>query len=205
MPFFPSRCWSKICLMGCWLCCQCLRQMGKLMTECWAHNPASRLTALRVKKTLAKMSESQDIKVWWKTNSTDTNPELTDWRGFKRRWPDPPVEEDTRDLVWSELMVARLRTEIQQLLPSEHFTVWGPVNTGQWDEAGPQRARSHVCRPWLLLYVFSQSVQLIHDNGFGSYQICVVSHLTTCNKCDGWSHDSCGFPRFLVGCALFIV
>ncbi len=43
--------------------CQCLRQMGKLMTECWAHNPASRLTALRVKKTLAKMSESQDIKV----------------------------------------------------------------------------------------------------------------------------------------------
>ncbi|TRY59375.1 hypothetical protein DNTS_030071 [Danionella cerebrum] len=41
----------------------CLRQMGKLMTECWAHNPASRLTALRVKKTLAKMSESQDIKL----------------------------------------------------------------------------------------------------------------------------------------------
>lgn len=43
---------------------QCLRQMGKLMMECWAHNPASRLTALRVKKTLAKMSESQDIKLW---------------------------------------------------------------------------------------------------------------------------------------------
>lgn len=43
---------------------QCLRQMGKLMMECWAHSPASRLTALRVKKTLAKMSESQDIKLW---------------------------------------------------------------------------------------------------------------------------------------------
>ncbi|XP_053501321.1 bone morphogenetic protein receptor, type IBb isoform X2 [Ictalurus furcatus] len=42
---------------------QCLRQMGKLMSECWAHNPGSRLTALRVKKTLAKMSESQDIKL----------------------------------------------------------------------------------------------------------------------------------------------
>lgn len=42
---------------------QCLRQMGKLITECWAHNPACRLTALRVKKTLAKMSESQDIKL----------------------------------------------------------------------------------------------------------------------------------------------
>lgn len=38
--------------------------MGKLMAECWAHNPGSRLTALRVKKTLAKMSESQDIKLW---------------------------------------------------------------------------------------------------------------------------------------------
>lgn len=47
-----------------YVCFQCLRQMGKLMTECWAHNPASRLTALRVKKTLAKMLESQDIKVW---------------------------------------------------------------------------------------------------------------------------------------------
>ncbi len=43
---------------------QCLRAMLKLMSECWAHNPASRLTALRVKKTLAKMVESQDIKIW---------------------------------------------------------------------------------------------------------------------------------------------
>ncbi|XP_072288774.1 bone morphogenetic protein receptor type-1B isoform X1 [Eucyclogobius newberryi] len=52
-PSFPNR----------WTSDECLRQIGKLMTECWAHNPASRLTALRVKKTLAKMSESQDIKV----------------------------------------------------------------------------------------------------------------------------------------------
>ncbi|XP_037114946.1 bone morphogenetic protein receptor type-1B isoform X1 [Syngnathus acus] len=52
-PSFPNR-WSSD---------ECLRQMGKLMSECWAHNPASRLTALRVKKTLAKMSESQDIKL----------------------------------------------------------------------------------------------------------------------------------------------
>lgn len=43
---------------------QCLRAMLKLMSECWAHNPASRLTILRVKKTLAKMVESQDIKIW---------------------------------------------------------------------------------------------------------------------------------------------
>ncbi|XP_075881799.1 bone morphogenetic protein receptor type-1B-like isoform X2 [Nelusetta ayraudi] len=52
-PSFPNR----------WTSDECLRQMGKLMTECWAQNPASRLTALRVKKTLAKMSESQDIKL----------------------------------------------------------------------------------------------------------------------------------------------
>ncbi|XP_061623111.1 bone morphogenetic protein receptor type-1B-like [Phyllopteryx taeniolatus] len=52
-PSFPNR----------WTSDECLRQMGKLMTECWAHNPACRLTALRVKKTLSKMSESQDIKL----------------------------------------------------------------------------------------------------------------------------------------------
>ncbi|TNM91971.1 bone morphogenetic protein receptor, type IBb [Takifugu rubripes] len=46
-----------------WSSDECLRQMGKLMSECWAHSPASRLTALRVKKTLAKMLESQDIKL----------------------------------------------------------------------------------------------------------------------------------------------
>ncbi|KAM9307328.1 bone morphogenetic protein receptor, type IBb [Pholidichthys leucotaenia] len=46
-----------------WSSDECLRQMGKLMTECWAHNPTCRLTALRVKKTLAKMLESQDIKL----------------------------------------------------------------------------------------------------------------------------------------------
>ncbi|XP_034048390.1 bone morphogenetic protein receptor, type IBb [Thalassophryne amazonica] len=52
-PTFANR-WSND---------ECLRQIGKLMSECWAHNPASRLTALRVKKTLAKMLESQDIKL----------------------------------------------------------------------------------------------------------------------------------------------
>lgn len=56
----------KSCLLIRWyglVCPQCLRQMGKLMSECWAHSPASRLTALRVKKTLAKMLESQDLKL----------------------------------------------------------------------------------------------------------------------------------------------
>ncbi|KAL7990306.1 hypothetical protein Chor_013736 [Crotalus horridus] len=42
---------------------RCLRAILKLMCECWAHNPASRLTALRIKKTLGKMVESQDVKI----------------------------------------------------------------------------------------------------------------------------------------------
>ncbi|XP_041920865.1 bone morphogenetic protein receptor, type IAa isoform X1 [Alosa sapidissima] len=46
-----------------WNSDECLRAMLKLMSECWAPNPASRLTILRVKKTLAKMVESQDIKI----------------------------------------------------------------------------------------------------------------------------------------------
>uniref|UniRef100_A0A8C0GZE0 receptor protein serine/threonine kinase n=1 Tax=Chelonoidis abingdonii TaxID=106734 RepID=A0A8C0GZE0_CHEAB len=52
-PSLPSR----------WSTDECLRQMEKLITECWVHNPASRLTALRVKKTLAQMSESRAITI----------------------------------------------------------------------------------------------------------------------------------------------
>ncbi|KAG8135141.1 hypothetical protein E2320_008196 [Naja naja] len=46
-----------------WNSDECLRAILKLMCECWAHNPASRLTALRIKKTLGKMVESQDVKI----------------------------------------------------------------------------------------------------------------------------------------------
>ncbi|XP_077398842.1 bone morphogenetic protein receptor, type IBb isoform X2 [Vanacampus margaritifer] len=45
-----------------WATDACLHQMAKLMSGCWSHKPASRLTALRVKKTLARMLESQDVK-----------------------------------------------------------------------------------------------------------------------------------------------
>ncbi|KAM9793997.1 bone morphogenetic protein receptor, type IBb [Syngnathus typhle] len=45
-----------------WATDECLHQMAKVMSECWSHKPASRLTALRVKKTLGRMLESQDIK-----------------------------------------------------------------------------------------------------------------------------------------------
>ena len=66
MNFFLSLSRNKLWfpLMFLLTCPQCLRAMLKLMSECWAHNPASRLTILRVKKTLAKMVESQDIKIW---------------------------------------------------------------------------------------------------------------------------------------------
>lgn len=46
-----------------WNSDECLRAVLKLMAECWATNPASRLTALRIKKTLAKMVEAQDVKI----------------------------------------------------------------------------------------------------------------------------------------------
>ncbi|XP_066509415.1 bone morphogenetic protein receptor type-1B-like [Hoplias malabaricus] len=45
-----------------WKADESLRQLERLMAECWAHVPGSRLTALRVKKTLAKISESLDVK-----------------------------------------------------------------------------------------------------------------------------------------------
>lgn len=34
-----------------------MKVMTKVMAECWSANPAARLTALRVKKTLAKLEE----------------------------------------------------------------------------------------------------------------------------------------------------
>ncbi|KAJ8318146.1 hypothetical protein KUTeg_003237 [Tegillarca granosa] len=46
-PVIPNR----------WTSDQYLNMMSKLMAECWSHNPAARLTALRVKKTLSKMNE----------------------------------------------------------------------------------------------------------------------------------------------------
>ncbi|KAK1903408.1 Activin receptor type-1C [Dissostichus eleginoides] len=45
-----------------WQSCEALRVMGKLMRECWYANPAARLTALRVKKTVSQLSFSKDVK-----------------------------------------------------------------------------------------------------------------------------------------------
>ncbi len=37
--------------------------MARIMSECWHHNPAARLTSLRVKKTLTKLYENQELSV----------------------------------------------------------------------------------------------------------------------------------------------
>jgi hypothetical protein len=36
--------------------------MSKVMKECWYHNAAARLTALRIKKTLANLGATEDLK-----------------------------------------------------------------------------------------------------------------------------------------------
>lgn len=42
---------------------EALRIMAKLMKECWYHNGAARLTALRIKKTLAQLAQQEDLKL----------------------------------------------------------------------------------------------------------------------------------------------
>ncbi|XP_064639813.1 bone morphogenetic protein receptor type-1B-like [Lineus longissimus] len=59
-PAIPNR-WSSD---------ENLRTMAKLMSECWNQNPAARLTALRVKKSLAKMQENHDLSVSVKIKDT---------------------------------------------------------------------------------------------------------------------------------------
>ncbi|XP_074649583.1 bone morphogenetic protein receptor type-1B-like [Tubulanus polymorphus] len=52
-PAIPNR-WSSD---------EYLRSLAKIMQECWNGSPAARLTALRVKKSLGKLMENQDLSV----------------------------------------------------------------------------------------------------------------------------------------------
>ncbi|XP_054289328.1 TGF-beta receptor type-1-like isoform X1 [Macrosteles quadrilineatus] len=52
-PSIPNR----------WQACPALVVMSKVMKECWYHNAAARLTALRIKKTLANLGASEDLKM----------------------------------------------------------------------------------------------------------------------------------------------
>ena len=47
--------------------------MAKLIKECWHEKPAARLTALRIKKTLTNLAESEKVRYVkiQKTNCTD--------------------------------------------------------------------------------------------------------------------------------------
>jgi len=52
-PSIPNR----------WQSYEALRVMSQLMKECWYANAAARLTALRIKKTLANLEASEDSKI----------------------------------------------------------------------------------------------------------------------------------------------
>jgi len=52
-PSIPNR----------WQSYETLRAMSQLMKECWYPNAAARLTALRIKKTLANLEASEDLKI----------------------------------------------------------------------------------------------------------------------------------------------
>ncbi|XP_031348203.1 TGF-beta receptor type-1 isoform X2 [Photinus pyralis] len=46
-----------------WQSCEALHVISKLMKECWYHNSNARLTALRIKKTLANYRASEELKI----------------------------------------------------------------------------------------------------------------------------------------------
>lgn len=52
-PLVPTR----------WLTYDALSTLAKVMNECWYPNPAARLTALRIKKTLANIHFDDKIKM----------------------------------------------------------------------------------------------------------------------------------------------
>ncbi|KAL4217080.1 TGF-beta receptor type-1 [Mactra antiquata] len=46
-----------------WQSQEALRVMARIMKECWYHNAAARLTALRIKKTLSSLNSQSDVKI----------------------------------------------------------------------------------------------------------------------------------------------
>lgn len=113
--------------------------MSKLMSECWSHNPGSRLTALRVKKTLAKMSESQDIKLWGTLRSL----QQTQRKEVEVETAVPLLSAPSRAtgpqmasfcFLW-KLPASRAQDRLPPLLVHTReslLTCWHPGQTGQW-------------------------------------------------------------------------
>lgn len=121
------------------------------MTECWAHNPACRLTALRVKKTLAKMSESQDIKLWESTawcvftriqkagTNTGSIPGRTSWVFFvclffwgKRRGN--MKQKITWGILWWHTLSSNAQKSAKSPQKQSELTVHGPLLSFKEDE-----------------------------------------------------------------------
>lgn len=67
-PSIPNR----------WQSYETLRAMSQLMKECWYANAAARLTALRIKKTLANLDAPEDVKMW------DSYPYYVKWKEMER-------------------------------------------------------------------------------------------------------------------------
>lgn len=111
--------------------------MGKLMTECWAHNPASRLTALRVKKTLAKMSESQDIKLWFEGGKKKTNVKK---RKRKHQWRKPALPPFAGRV---ENVPKHPQSEPRTALLPSGFSV--TTRGAAWTKADAPRNRDPLC------------------------------------------------------------
>lgn len=70
-PQIPNRwqscevtlCGPQTCTQKLYPFFQALRMMSKIMKECWYHNAAARLTALRIKKTIANLEAQEDLKM----------------------------------------------------------------------------------------------------------------------------------------------
>lgn len=46
-----------------WQSYEILKIMSRIMKECWYHKAAARLTALRIKKTIANLGAQEDLKI----------------------------------------------------------------------------------------------------------------------------------------------
>lgn len=61
---------------------QSLKVMSRLMRECWYHNPAARLTTLRIKKSLDNLAKAEDMKFWFVIKRCSKQSKLMNYHPF---------------------------------------------------------------------------------------------------------------------------
>ncbi len=76
-----------------WQSHEALRVMSQLMKECWYANAAARLTALRIKKTLANLEATEDLKIW---NKNRGGTRASSWLEILP-WLVEPSDKDARE------------------------------------------------------------------------------------------------------------